>query len=124
MSLKSKLIILLVISLLLSSCTANTNIKDNPKAIVEIEYNSDYGTVSGSGEYEIGEEVELTATPKDGCKFVGWMENGKKISSDENFEITVRNNRNLLADFKEIEYSVNIFMNFDDAGDVSGSGSY
>ena len=34
------------------------------------------GTVSGSGTYDNGDEVTITATPAQGCEFVGWKQNG------------------------------------------------
>lgn len=59
-------------------------------AIVKIEYNSDYGNVSGSGEYEIREKVELIATQKEGYEFVGWMEDGEETNSSKKLTYFLR----------------------------------
>jgi len=42
--------------------------------------NETYGTVSGGGEHLAGDNVTLSATPKEGGKFFGWVRNGQLIS--------------------------------------------
>ncbi|MBQ8721643.1 MAG: endonuclease [Paludibacteraceae bacterium] len=61
--------------------------------------NTAYGTVSGSGSYEEGSIVTLTATPFDGYEFISWndgvTENPRQITVTENVIYT--------AYFEEIE---------------------
>ena len=42
--------------------------------IKAVSRNPDYGSVTGGGKYTVGDAVTLTATPKDGFRFVRWME--------------------------------------------------
>lgn len=51
----------------------------------------DYGNVmqSGSGEYEKGTKVQVKALPYAGYKFVGWYQNGKLLSEETTYELTL-----------------------------------
>ncbi|MCL2083578.1 MAG: hypothetical protein FWH04_10165, partial [Oscillospiraceae bacterium] len=60
------------------------------------------GTVSGGGNYAVGETVELTATPDDDYTFDGWYEDGARISTDETYSFTATVNRTLEARFAEV----------------------
>ncbi len=66
-------------------------------AITVESSNTEYGTVSGSGEYDDGSEVIITAMPKQGYRFVSW--------SDDNTEnprtITVTSDSTFVANFAE-----------------------
>ena len=57
---------------------------------------SEGGVVSGTGEYEEGTEVTLTATPNSGYKFVAWS-NG---SEEETINVTINENLELNAIFE------------------------
>ncbi|MGE0076365.1 MAG: cellulase family glycosylhydrolase [Bacteroidales bacterium] len=58
------------------------------------------GTVTGSGTYNQGSQVTLTATPNDGYEFINWTENGNVVSTAANYQFTVTNYRDLVANFK------------------------
>ena len=67
------------------------NIKEYGYLVTATTNNSDYGTVSGGGAYEKGEQVTLTAKPYESVTvnwkemtplFAGWYEHNQKISSD------------------------------------------
>ena len=61
------------------------------------------GTVTGSGEYTISEQVFLTAIPNAGYKFVRWEENGIEVRdlSTYSFDVTPSTtDRNLVAVFE------------------------
>lgn len=47
------------------------------------------GSVTGSGKYEEGDNVTLTATPRDGYDFDGWYMNGELQSTDSTYSFTV-----------------------------------
>ena len=51
--------------------------------------NDSYGTVSGSGSYNYGAQIELVATPKPGYAFVKWADNN---STDPHRIVAVGNN--------------------------------
>ena len=64
------------------------------------------GTIEGTGDYEKGEEVTLTATAKSGYRFVNWTENGTVIGTEEEYSFEVEDNRHLTANFKKISGTV------------------
>ena len=47
------------------------------------------GSVTGSGKYEEGDNVTLTATPRDGYDFDGWYMKGELQSTDSTYSFTV-----------------------------------
>jgi len=57
------------------------------------------GSTSGSGLYNHGETVTLTATPAQGYSFVNWTENTSEVSDDSEFSFTIESNRNFVANF-------------------------
>lgn len=57
------------------------------------------GTVSGGGEYAVGETCTVTVTPNTGHTFMGWTENGTVVSNDLSYSFTAANDRNLVATF-------------------------
>lgn len=61
------------------------------------------GSVRGSGEIEVNKEITVTASPDGGFKFDGWYENGKRVSTSENYTFTVVRNRTLIAKYSLIE---------------------
>lgn len=48
-----------------------------------------------------GERVTLEASPKEGANFLGWYENGKKISSESTIDFVAKSDRNITAKFSE-----------------------
>lgn len=78
--------------------------RDNKYEVTAQPNDSKGGSVTGSGTYEYGSQVTLKATPSDGYRFVGWMENGKLISVDFEYTYTVTNeNRTIVAKFEKIQ---------------------
>jgi hypothetical protein len=59
------------------------------------------GTVSGGGTFAAGTMVTVTATPNSGFSFVHWIENGRVVSTSENFMFAVDGNVTLIADFSK-----------------------
>lgn len=49
--------------------------------------------------YQIGEKVQLSATPAEGSVFDGWYENDQLVSSDPNYSFAIYSNRNFVAKF-------------------------
>ena len=57
------------------------------------------GTVSGMGEYDLGAECTLTATPFGNNTFARWTENGIEVSTDATYSFIVTGPRNVVAVF-------------------------
>ena len=59
------------------------------------------GTVSGGGDFEIGSQVTVTATPASGSTFVGWKIQGQNnyISTSASYTFTLQSTADLLAVF-------------------------
>ncbi len=67
--------------------------------------NASNGTVSGAGEYEEGESVTVTATPKQGYRFLEWQENGATVEgAGASYTFTVESARTLTAVFGPQQY--------------------
>ncbi|MFO8235406.1 MAG: PKD domain-containing protein [Bacteroidales bacterium] len=67
------------------------------------------GTVNGSGEYEIGETVNLNATPATGYEFVNWTGDTEHIDNPESQSATVTmpaENIALTANFEESDAEI------------------
>jgi len=82
-------------------------------------------TVDGDGQYTYNANVTLTYAITDDCyKFIGWYENGVLVSSDENYTFTMPlNDRNIVAKFEKIKYTITIRTKTGDTtqGKVTGN---
>ena len=59
------------------------------------------GKVTGEGSFAAGSTVKLKAKPKKGSEFIGWFEDGKRISTKLTLKIkNLMANRNLIAKFQ------------------------
>ena len=85
---------------------------------------SNGGTVSGAGSYNYGASCTLTATAASGYTFTNWTENGNVVSSNANYTFTVEGNRNLIANFTAITYTITVSANPSNSGTTSGGGTY
>ena len=61
------------------------------------------GEILGSGNYNHGEDVTLTAVANEGYKFVNWTEDGEVISSVEEYSFVIIKDRDLVANFEKLE---------------------
>lgn len=80
------------------------------------------GSVTGgsANRYEAGTQIELTAVPESGCKFVCWEINGEDIEYDNPLLFDVDDDTTIEAQFADIEYyTVNIFSTDADYGSVT-----
>ncbi|MCL2054474.1 MAG: InlB B-repeat-containing protein [Oscillospiraceae bacterium] len=65
------------------------------------------GTVTGSGTFDHGATVTLTATPNNGYTFDGWYENDTKITAaNATYSFTATENRTLQARFTASVYTI------------------
>ena len=77
----------------------------------------EYGTVEGTGMYDIGSVVELTAVPDKGYHFVKWS-NG---DTDNPLEVVVYIDTTFTAEFAPNRYTITAFG---EHGTVEGTGTY
>ena len=61
---------------------------------------ADSGTITGSGVFEDGETVTLTAVPADGFVFVCWKENGVQVSTSLTYSFVIHENHEIIAVFE------------------------
>jgi len=86
--------------------------------------NNSMGTVSGSGAYEAGSQITISATPISGYHFVSWND----ANTDNPRTITVTEDATYIANFaqdSQIErYTITVLSANDSMGTVSGGGEY
>ena len=86
------------------------------------------GTTNGSGTFNSGSSVSVSATPNAGYVFTNWIENGIPVSINANYTFTISGNRTLQANFSAIQqqYTVTLSANPLAGGTVtqSGTGTY
>jgi uncharacterized repeat protein (TIGR02543 family) len=85
------------------------------------------GTTTGSGAYDAGSSVTVTATPNNGYTFVNWTDNGVVASSSSSYQFTLAGNRKLVANFKVIpasQVAINLSSNPAAGGTTTGAGSF
>ena len=87
--------------------------------------NNTWGTVTGGGTYAAGAEVEITATPNAGYRFVEWEDSfGSTVSTDTTHTFTIpAANVTLLAIFEQI-FALTLKGNPEDGGVLEGAGNY
>ena len=79
------------------------------------------GTVTGTGDYYLGQYATVTATPNAGYNFAGWFWNGTLVSSDLTFTFPA-GDFDLVAKFTNITYDVTV--NAGANGTAAGTGVY
>ena len=84
----------------------------------------DLGSVSGSGLYEAGSTVKVTATPLPYCHFVAWLEGRDTVSKEAVYTFTAEKNRILSAVFEQEYHTVSVTPNIVGAGVLTGAGRY
>ena len=85
------------------------------------------GKTTGSGAYNAGTDVTVTATPNTGYTFVNWTDGGVAASVSPAYTFPLNSNRTLVANFKLIpasQLAVVLSSNPIAGGTTTGSGSY
>ena len=85
------------------------------------------GSVQGAGTFNENSQVTVTATPKEGYKFVKWTENGAQVSTSASYQFQITKNRNLVAVFEPVQvqtYTVSLSAQPADGGSVQGTGTF
>ena len=82
------------------------------------------GTATGGGSYNQGASCTVRATAANGYTFTNWTEGGNVVSTNASYTFTVNANRNLVANFTQQSYTINVSANPTNGGSVTGGGSY
>ena len=82
--------------------------------------NTQQGTVTGSGQYHYGEEVQLTASPKQHCRFIHWSDG----STANPRAVHVIADAAYQAIFGPETFTITLSSNNPDQGAVYGAGEY
>ena len=104
--------------------TLVANFEINTYTITASANPTEYGTVSGAGNYTHGQTVTLIATANTDYSFVNWTENGNIVSTDDEYSFTATASRTLVANFATITYTITASASPVAGGTVTGSGSY
>jgi uncharacterized repeat protein (TIGR02543 family) len=85
------------------------------------------GTTTGSGSYDAGSSVTVTATPNAGYTFVNWTDNGNVASASPSYQFALNGNRTLVANFRVIpasQVALNLSSSPAAGGTTTGAGSF
>jgi hypothetical protein len=103
--------------------TINCAVSTAPHTITADVVPEEGGTVEGTGTYDGGTIITLTATPNDGYAFCYWAENGTTVSTDASYTFTVTADRDLVARFS-LPINVSVTNNIAEGGTTTGDGVY
>lgn len=81
------------------------------------------GTVTGGGNYSIGQSVTVTATANQNWNFLDWTENGVPVSASPAYTFNASANRNLVANFSLNQVTVSTSALPLAGGTTSGGGT-
>lgn len=85
------------------------------------------GTVtggSGTGYYQYGQSVTITATANTGYDFLGWYLNGSLVTTQSSYTFTVTETATYIARFSNTKYNIIATVSPSNAGTVNGVGSF
>jgi uncharacterized repeat protein (TIGR02543 family) len=85
------------------------------------------GATTGSGSYDAGSSVTVTATPNTGYTFVNWTDNGNVASTSASYQFALNGNRTLVANFRVIpasQVALNLSSSPAAGGTTNGAGSF
>lgn len=84
------------------------------------------GIPTGGGSFISGQNTTLQANPNNGYSFSNWTENSIIIGTAPSLNITVNNNRNIVANYIQGSQTCNLMVtaNPSTGGVVSGAGNY
>jgi len=88
-----------------TECTANISVSQSYSVAVS-SADETKGTVTGSGSYNSGSEVTVTATPTTGYEFVNWTKGEDEASKVNPYVFTVTEDVSLTANFKATTYTI------------------
>ncbi|MCO5249298.1 MAG: T9SS type A sorting domain-containing protein [Chitinophagales bacterium] len=98
--------------------------KDNEYTVNISASPTDAGSVSGGGIVLSNEEMSVSVHPAEGYIFLNWTEDENIVSTDSVYTFAVTYNRNLVAHFEKIIYSINLLAQPTEGGNLIGDGAY
>jgi Ice-binding-like/Divergent InlB B-repeat domain/Bacterial Ig-like domain len=111
-----------------TALVANFKLIPPAQFVVALSSNPAAGGITiGSGSFNTGTSVTVTATPNAGYSFVNWTNNGNIVSTTPGYQFTLLGNTTLVANFKLIagsQFTVVLSSNPLLGGTTTGSGSY
>ena len=81
------------------------------------------GTTTGTGTFNQGSSVTLTAIPNSGYSFLNWTENGTIVSTSSSYQLTMAGNKALVANFT-LSLVVTLSSSPTIGGTTTGAGSF
>jgi uncharacterized repeat protein (TIGR02543 family) len=93
-----------------AGCTATLTVFDE-FTVTAAAADAQMGIVTGSGTFESGEEVTVTATANEGYHFVNWSVDGTIVSVTDTYTFTVGANTTLTATFAPNSYTLTFVLN-------------
>ena len=102
----------------------NANFTHNSYTVVASVNPENSGSISGTGAYDHGQTVTLTASPDDGYEFTDWTEGGVQVSVNAAYAFTITANRTLVAHFSIKSFLIEAEVYPVNSGSVSGAGTY
>ena len=105
-----------------SNTTYIANFQPITHTITVLTSNDEYGYTSGSGEYQPGEVISISATAYSGYVFTSWNDD----NTDNPRTITVTGDATYIASFEEAVnmYTINVLPANLNQGTTTGSGTY
>ena len=82
------------------------------------------GTVTGGGNYTEGTEVTLQAQTNEGYTFLGWHDGSTFVSTDATYKFTPTSSVEIEARWEKKTYTVTLIASPEEAGTVSGGGTW
>jgi len=83
-----------------------------------------FGITNGSGMYDSGSQITVSASPETGYSFLNWTDNGTVVSTLAVYSFTTESNRNLIANFGIQQCTITTFPNPPEGGSTQGDGIY
>ncbi len=121
---KTYLLIVLLMSII-PSFAQNKSLSSSKHqyTITATAYNN-FGTITGAGVYNEGDTCVLTATPNEGREFVHWLESHTIVSNEPTYSFVVTEDRDLLATFATLRYTVTVSSTPANYGSVTGGNTF
>ncbi len=85
---------------------------------------SNGGTVEGGGTFQEGQSCTVKATANTGYKFVNWTDDNVQVSAQNEYTFEVTGNRNLVAHFTPLPYTITATVIPEGSGRIEGIGGY
>ena len=100
------------------------NFTENTYTVTVSANPSNGGIATGGGTFTHGQSCTVTATANTGYTFSNWTENGNVVSTNVSYTFNVEGDRNLVANFTALTYTITVSANPSNSGTTTGGGTY